>query len=292
MPSAHPQPPGTLFKILDVPAAHMHEYPNLIADLSSGVIDVALIRNVFSAQTMDTVRERMEHEQHGMLVSPQSTPDVSVPQVTLFGQGITPNDVDRRSRQESQAAYHANALTFREDCRRLFAGVEDYESRIDALFSTLAHGATSTVPMDPAGRLFAPSTVRRLSPGAEMNLHVGNYFLSTPAYQHLRPQLCDYDQLSFFLPIATPADGGEIEVFELTFNDPRMPKRKTHDVVAATVEATMRFEPFAPQNGDMFLFNGGRFYHRVEWVRGPRARWTIGGFVALSRDFKTVYRWS
>lgn len=259
MPSAHPQPHRTLFKVLDAPAARMHEYPNLIADLSTGVIDIALIRNVFSAETMDTVRGRMEAEAHGMEVSPQSTQDVSVPQVTLFGQGITPNDVDRRPRQASQAAYHANALAFRERCLALFSGVEDYESRIDALFTTLSNGATSTVPTDPAGRLFAPSTVRRLSPGAEMNLHVGNYFLSTPAYEHLRPQLCDNDQLSFFLPIATPEAGGEIEVFELTFGDPRIPKRKTQDVVPATVEATMRFESYAPQNGDMFLFNGGRF---------------------------------
>lgn len=292
MPSQHPQPIGTLFKVLDVPASDLSRFPNLVTDLSTGVLDVALIRGVFSRETMDTVLGRINRNEHGLVVSPQSSEDVEKPQVTLFGQGITPNDVDRRPRDQSQAAYHAHAEEFSALCRQLFAGVEDYETRIDTLFSLISGGATSEVPRDPLGRMFTPSTIRRLSPGAEMNLHVGNYFLNTPAYKYLRPQLCDHDQLSFFLPIDPPEAGGEIEVFELEFEDPRMPKRKTGDVVAATVEATMRFESFGPGKGDMFLFNGGRFYHRVDWVVGPRPRWTIGGFVAQSRDFKTVYHWS
>ncbi len=292
MPSPHPQPIGTLFKVLDVPAAELGKYPNLVADLSQGVVDVALIRGVFSTATMDTVLGRINRGEHGLVVSPQSTADVEAPQVTLFGQGITPNDVDRRPRNESQAAYHAHAEEFSALCRELFAGVEDYETRIDSLFSSISGGAKSAVPRDNLGRLFTPSTIRRLSPGAEMNLHVGNYFLSTPAYKYLQPQLCPHDQLSFFLPIDPPQAGGEIEVFELEFNDPRMPKRPTGDVVAATVEASMRFESYGPGKGDMFLFNGGRFYHRVDWVVGPRPRWTIGGFVSLSKDFKTVFHWS
>jgi hypothetical protein len=44
--------------------------------------------------------------------------------------------------------------------------------------------------------------------------------------------------------------------------------------------------------GDLALFEEGRYYHRVNEVRGSRSRWTMGGFLAPSRDAQTLHYWS
>lgn len=291
MPSANPQPRGTLFKVLDVPYADVDRYPRLAESICRGEYDVALLRGVFPRATMEAVLERIAAGDHGLTVSPQSSRDLSVPQVTIFGHSITPNDLDRGDPGELRRRYHRTALEFRERCHALFAGFEDYESRIRELFGRIGGGRAPRVPVDAEDKLFTPSTIRRVTPGAEMNLHVGNYFLTTPAYEHLSTLLADLDQLSFFIPLSPPESGGAIEVFELTWQDPRTPLRPSGDVDAPIVERSMRYEPFAPDKGDMFLFNGGRFYHRVDHVVGARPRWTIGGFLSLARDPAVAYYW-
>jgi hypothetical protein len=46
-----------------------------------------------------------------------------------------------------------------------------------------------------------------------------------------------------------------------------------------------------PGVGDLLVFDGGRHYHEVTRVAG-RARWTLGGFLALGRDHRSIYFWS
>ena len=36
--------------------------------------------------------------------------------------------------------------------------------------------------------------------------------------------------------------------------------------------------------GDLLIFDGGRNAHEVLPVRGPRSRWTIGGFLGWTQD--------
>ena len=289
MPSARPEPHGTFLKTLFLPAGELGRYPDLARDLCLGRFDVAVVRGVFSRQEMDGVLERLVRGEHDLHIAPQSAPDPEVPQVTIFGESITPNDLDKDADRNDR--YHANAERFRASCRSLFRGFPDYESRIDELFARVSGGAAIDVPRDRQGRIFSPSTIRRVAPESEMNLHVGNYFLGTPAYAYLNTLFAKMDQLSFFIPISPPQSGGEIEVFEMRFEDPRARYGSDGWIDAPWVEREFRHESYAPGAGDMFLFNGGRFYHRVDHVRGPRHRWTIGGFMAFATDESTLYHW-
>ena len=47
-----------------------------------------------------------------------------------------------------------------------------------------------------------------------------------------------------------------------------------------------------PRAGDMILFDGGRWFHKVDVVRGSATRWTIGGFLMFDRDGRRAYYWS
>jgi hypothetical protein len=42
-----------------------------------------------------------------------------------------------------------------------------------------------------------------------------------------------------------------------------------------------------PSAGDVLIFDGGRWLHRVDWVKG-RTRWTMGGFLMFNRPGDTV----
>ena len=49
---------------------------------------------------------------------------------------------------------------------------------------------------------------------------------------------------------------------------------------------------FAPQPGDMLIFDGGRYFHRVSKVEGVLPRRTVGGFVGFSQNHDRLYYWS
>jgi hypothetical protein len=283
-------PRSTLFKTLDVHVSELGEYPDLCLDICLGRFQVSIIRGVYSREAMETVLARLLPSEHGMPIAPQQTPDLSVEQVTMYGVGITPNSVELNGAPPDR--YHASAIQFREACRRLFAGLDDYETVIDGLFRRVSGGRDIEVPRDREGRIFAPSTIRKVPPGREINMHVGNYFLTTPAYAHLNPLLAQLDQLSFFIPVSPPESGGAIEVYELQYGDPETPKSRDGFVESDVVRRRYRFESFEPGQGDMFLFNGGRYYHRVDHVVGDRPRWTIGGFLAVGSTRPVIYYWS
>jgi hypothetical protein len=44
--------------------------------------------------------------------------------------------------------------------------------------------------------------------------------------------------------------------------------------------------------GDLFFFPSARLLHRVSPVAGPKARITLGGFLALDRNRERVVYWS
>ena len=52
-----------------------------------------------------------------------------------------------------------------------------------------------------------------------------------------------------------------------------------------------RFEwtEIRPGVGDVLIFDGGRYLHRVDWVSGDRTRWTMGGFLMFDRSGETLF---
>ena len=42
----------------------------------------------------------------------------------------------------------------------------------------------------------------------------------------------------------------------------------------------------------MFIFDGGRYFHRVSKVVGERPRYAIGGFLGFSQTHDQLYYWS
>ena len=58
------------------------------------------------------------------------------------------------------------------------------------------------------------------------------------------------------------------------------------------VETALWFGPIKTDTGDLFLFASARLLHRVAPIAGPRARFTLGGFLALDAKRERVLFWS
>ena len=76
-------------------------------------------------------------------------------------------------------------------------------------------------------------------------------------------------------------------------NPPSLPTicAQVHDRLEAFLAAHAAVIPRA-EVGDLLVFDAGRHFHRVTPVMGARPRWTLGGFVALSRDGSCFFVWN
>jgi hypothetical protein len=108
--------------------------------------------------------------------------------------------------------------------------------------------------------------------------------------------------MSRFQPLPDePLEGGELVVYGLEWDDvaTRFPDRfdpnemlydKTNSLLPL-VELSGT-ETFRLREGDLVVFDAGRYYHRVKPTVGPKPRMTMGGFLALSVNGTQLHYWS
>ena len=139
---------------------------------------------------------------------------------------------------------------------------------------------------------FSPFTVRRLTEGKGIGLH-HDYHYPLPVYNDLAPQLDTRILVSFVVALRKPDAGGELVVYRVSRDTPNPPKQANGwawDLEA--LEQRFPAAKFTTDVGDMFVFASGRCLHRVAPVVGPRARITMGGFLALDKAGSRVMFWS
>lgn len=195
--------------------------------------------------------------------------------------------------------YFADGAAQRGRVQRLFDG-ESFEARIEGALSALGGGLPVEVAHARDGRTCPSATIRVLPDGGEIGVHVGNEFMGTPAATELREFIDLTSQLSYFVTLAAPEAGGELIVYDLEWSAARLFMHAPAEQPNVWLEGTPPFEfitsrpatAFAPRSGDLLVFDGGRYFHRVAKVRGATPRHTIGGFLGLSRGRDRVYYWS
>lgn len=293
-------PAEPLFRFLDIDVADVARHPTAIADVMARKFDGMIVRGALSAETLALVLDRLARREPAF---PRATfpgfPEGDASPHVL-GRAIVASEPDL-------AQYFAAAIDFRRCLRELFEGDVAFEARIEAIFGALSGGLPVSVPPCPSGSGFdggtyTSATVRVLPEGHEIGVHVGNAFLHLPQAKHLASLVEVADQLSYFVPLTVPESGGELVVYALEWADAeRYVTRPDGTLSAQAYDASgeaVRFielcdkTTFAPGPGDLLVFDGGRYYHRVTPVRGSRPRRTIGGFLALTKDHSAVAYWS
>ncbi|MFT4543875.1 MAG: hypothetical protein ACI9EQ_000325 [Bacteroidia bacterium] len=142
-----------------------------------------------------------------------------------------------------------------------------------------------------------PFSIRVMEPNAEIYLHCGNYvqMRHQDFYDRFSKNVEVYNQLSYFLIIEEPEVDGELTVFNANWSDysnrdgeERLISKKDKTVDPYSLGATK----VAPAIGDLFIFAGGKYWHRVEKVLGQKNRITIGGFIGKSKKADEIFIWS
>lgn len=174
----------------------------------------------------------------------------------------------------------------------------DYVFFLEQILSRLCGKRKVALPRNANGRLYKPSTVRVLQQNTSNGMppHIGQEFLSLPQLSDLSNQADVNSQLSFFFMLQPPDVGGELEVYDLVWNDtPKelvggmnvIEKKKERENLLMDKDS----KRLALEKGDLLLFDGGRIWHQVRPVLGQTNRVTIGGFTALSKNHRKVFYW-
>ncbi len=281
------------FKFIQTPVTALARVKDAMNDIYERRLDVLIVKGVFPPALMKRVVARLEQPGAAYEWTLQEDGDPSHKQFYLLGESLTPYaqhpdgpDLDH---------YFDTATRFRKECRALF-GKADYEARIEQVFRKLSGGRPVKIPPAPGRRSYTPATIRALPAGCEIPVHVGNYFTGTPAYRHLQTLVTLEDQLSYFVVMQKPEKGGDLVVYTLEYPDDAAPPQ-TREARAGWDDSdagdAWDSAPFSPGVGDLLLFDGGRYYHRVSRVAGKETRWTIGGFIGFAQGGrKSVYYWS
>jgi len=176
----------------------------------------------------------------------------------------------------------------------------DAPKRFAELFERGGGGRTVAVMPSPDFKNVYPAcSFRDLSTGVgEMTLHCGLFFydLVPNIYEHVLKVVEKGDQLSFFTVLQKPEIGGELTIFDVSWEEA---EKRINDLELESKEgSTMRIgqdiDSFQVDIaiGDLLIFNGGRIWHRIEIVQGNVNRITLGGFIGFSANKNEIYFWS
>ncbi|MFN8321309.1 MAG: 2OG-Fe(II) oxygenase [Chitinophagales bacterium] len=293
---------SSLYDFKEVTLHDMKSRPDAIHDMFSGKSDGFLIKNFLSSEEVDKLLDKLNE------IKKNDSQLANVPEGFTYPLIIAEYNQRVIMLPEAEQA-QAGKKYFQEMDRFNHSFVAEYgvdvQSRITDFFSSIAGGRKVDIPQglnDEGHYTFA--TFRYLVPNQGlMSVHCANYFGKTfkKAYAHLNTKIIAPDQMSYFIMLQEPHEGGELSLFNFRWQDGQTKKDAAEDNEIIQPDGTkmyvqtdpaIRKNKIRPRKGDMILFQGGNIWHRIERVKGTKPRITFGGFLSLSHDKNTVYFWS
>ena len=264
-------------RAVDIDAAEIDHYPNLISDIRDGEIHVARLRGVLSAEIAESLVERAKSaEREGRLTE-------VAPHFRISTLGLALDTA------ESLQQYLEQARLFRPQCRDFFDGLVDYHGWIENLLSGFAGGRPVEIPARE-DESYIDVNIRKVPEHGRIPAHCESEQLNQPAYIHLGKLIGDSPILAFYTTLQAPKAGGELRVATMRWGDIEISEDGRSN--AESVFDEYPSMNFVPEAGDTMLFDGGRLYHCITPIEGDRPRWTIGGFLCESADSARVWYWS
>lgn len=274
-------------RLADRQAVEVAAGANTIEELYDGVLDVLVERGAVSGTPLAAVASAIER---GDQQPAWARPNAVMPpeDIQVLGTAATPTYSTPHG--PTLEAYLKTADWYDES--PLFGSAFDPTEAITSALARHAGGRPVEVLHATNGRRFAPFTVRRLGEGKGIGLH-HDLHTSLAMFKDLAPLLDTSTLVSYVVTLQGPDAGGELCVYDVapdTPNAPKMPNGYQWDLPA--VESRFGSVKVKTGAGDLFVFASARCLHRVSPVEGARARFTMGGFLALSKDRSRVLYWS
>jgi hypothetical protein len=197
-----------------------------------------------------------------------------------------------------ESAYFALASLFEKNGPGFFRF--DLNARVSSVLQQLAPGRRLSIPLGPDETPYTPFTFRIMLPGRMgIQTHVGNEFMhGSHECSDLLSQVKSKTQLSYFILLQKPEQGGELVLYDLSWDatPPELIRDEAYARIPlarnALLEGVCHRHRVEMRPGDLLVFDGGRVWHSVEEVRGPAPRITVGGFAAPSLDDTRLHYWN
>jgi hypothetical protein len=292
----------SLYDFREVTLEEMKNFPDAIHDMFAGKRDGFLIKNFMTPEDADKLISKLNEVRVNNDQLANTAVGFTYP--TVFAEYNRRIDALPEAEKEIAAKeYYLQMEKFNQEFDSKY-GV-DAHTNITRFFESVGGGRTVEQPegIQDTGR-FPFVTFRYLLPKEGfMSIHCANYFGTTftEAYAHLNAKVRAKNQMSYFIMLQEPEDGGELSLFNFRWK-PGQTKREPNEdneiiqpdgsIVYVQTDPSIRKNKIRPHKGDMILFQGGNIWHRVEHVKGQTPRITFGGFLSLSHDDKKVYYWS
>ena len=252
--------------------------------------DVVLVRDAFDAAILSDAGARLDADgQNPGWARPNEA--MPVEDVQILGTDTPATPTYRAPRGTTLDAYLSSAEKHRQDSA-VFAPGFDATAEVRKTLSAFSGGRPVDVAQSSDGRSWVPFTIRRMADGKQIGIH-HDYHYKLDVYSELSKQADTTTLISYVATLRAPEQGGELFVYGATSDMPDVPKLAngfSYDLPA--IEARYDAVRLVPREGDLFLLAAGRCLHRVARVSGPRARITMGGFLALTADRSRVVFWS
>jgi hapalindole-type alkaloid chlorinase len=275
----------------EVNAADLSGAQDAIAQMYEDQLDVLIVRRALDAAPLSAAGERLDRDD----ADPGwARPNVRMPveDIQILGTDTPATPTYTAPTGASLEAYLDSAEKHRQEGQGVFGADFDAASSITRLLERFSSGKPVEIARADDGRQYVPFTVRRLVDGKQIGLH-HDYHYPLALYRQLAPKLDTRTLVSYVAVMRKPDAGGELCVYAVTPDTPNPPKLANGfqwDLDA--VEKGYDSQTFTLEAGDFFLLASGRCLHRIAPIKGPRARVTMGGFLALSKDRDRVYFWS
>ena len=280
----------------------MRKHPDAINDMYTGVTDGFLIKNFLSEKEVDRLLKKLDE----VMSSKEELANTSVgfTYPTVFAEySLRIAALPESEQADAVAKYFANNNRYLETFATEYQ--VDLFTRINDFFASVGGGRNVELLKGVNDQGNYPfTTFRYLLPAKGlMSIHCANYFGETfkKFYGHITAKVAAKNQMSFFIMLHESEEGGELSLFNFRWKDGQAKCDPNEDneiiqpdgsKVYVQTDPSIRKNKLRPRKGDMILFQGGNIWHRVERIKGNLPRITLGGFLSLSHDGKTVYYWS
>ncbi|MFN8276298.1 MAG: hypothetical protein U0T84_02340 [Chitinophagales bacterium] len=288
-------------RFIDIDAATIaSQHPDALYELYHSKKHGFLIRNFLSPEELSKLQQ-YALQNHGLQVAKTDvgyTFPMIFQEFSLRNQALEGAALEAASKQYFESNEDFNHNFFQT------TGVDLY-GKINLLFQSLGGGRKVEVPQGVNGYgRYLFGNFRHLHPkGGLMSVHCGNFFGTKfeLIYRHLCERIKVVNQMSYFVMIQKPDEGGQLSVFNLRWVPGQTKSQLSEDeVVLLSNGAKLKIDEdsrvkrldLLPEPGDMILFQGGNIWHRVAKVFGTKERITFGGFMGIQKDESTFFYWT
>lgn len=278
---------SNFFKFKTIQSADIENYKTIIPDIFEKKENGFLIKNVFDKNEIDKLRTLAE------TLDPNT--------YTKTGSGFTfPMPFANVQEIESKNAYLDSTKTYNNIDHSPFENT--INNKIEKLLKKISGNLTPNAPkFIGTGNYASSSQIRCFKKNmGGLTVHSGNYFqnMFNFFYESLDENIGRYEQLSYFIMVQKPKIGGDLLVFDLTWDEAKeKPDFQNNDHIIAEngdyIDVSkINKTVISPDPGDMFVFHGGEIWHQVNEIEGALDRITLGGFMARSMVSNQLFLWA